>query len=286
MVLLVLQIHATEAVLQVLGPGTELAIAGDIAVKTEIEVVPHRALHALVAPFVLKAHGEIATVLITVCFNVVDTILHREGIVTVQTSFALRKVIADAVLAAELLNTQVRSCSPHLLDSCSDPLAMHGIAEIDGLDAALVLLLRELLIPHAVLLLEEPGTTEAIRTPEAVLAEPTISAISAVLTVIAHVTGEAIDALGTPFAVGAEREPRTARALAGITTVVHIFAVEDPEAVVAIFGLQSCINETTILRTHLLHIVTRFFEEEPMEVGEEGHNRTVEADVASMAHRK
>ena len=115
-------------------------------------------------------------------------------------------MIADAVLATKLLNAEVRRPLPDLINALLDPRSMSGIAKIQLFDPQIVLLLRELLVEHAVLLFEECDAAEAVRTTEAVLAETTIAAVSAVLTVIRHVANGTVDALRTPLALEAEHQ--------------------------------------------------------------------------------
>ena len=104
MIFLVLHVHAPKAVAQILTPCAELAVAAEVGMKGKIAVLARWTMSALVTPFALKAVTEIAACLVTVGFYAEETIFQSERIVTAVAVFAFRKVIADAIFAAELMD--------------------------------------------------------------------------------------------------------------------------------------------------------------------------------------
>ena len=228
-------------------------------------------MHALVAPLRLETDREVAAVLVPVRLDIEEAILVTEGIVAAVAAFAFRQVIADAILAAELVHGEVGDLLANVVHALPYGFPVRGAPEIDGCDALAVFRFGQLLVEHAEFLLVEPGAAEAIRTAEAILAEFAIAAIAAILAPVAHVAFRAIDAFVAPLALHAEREPAATRTLARVSGIVHILAVEDAEAVVAILRLHGGIRVITILRPHLLEVVARLLDEKPLEVGEEGH---------------
>ena len=125
------------------------------------------------------------------------------------------------------------------------------------LQAFRVFFFRELLVEKTVGLVPKPDAPETITAPETVLTKLTLSAVGTVLRVIHHVTVRTIDAFCTPFAADAKRKTAAADALAGVASVVHIFRVENAEAVVAILG-SDCLRKITIFGTILDEVVPRF----------------------------
>lgn len=107
-IFLPLEIHATEAVLQIFAERAEFALAAVVTMEKEIAVVIQRRVNALVTQLVLKTDRVIATVLVAVRFNTEEAIFAGEGIVAPVAVAAFRKMIPDAVFAAELVNGQVR----------------------------------------------------------------------------------------------------------------------------------------------------------------------------------
>ena len=168
------------------------------------------------------------------------------------TPFAFRQMIADALLAAELMYAQVGSGLAELLDALADSIAMASAFEIDRLHSFLILFFRQLLVEHTILFLIETNASETIGAAKAVLAERAVAAVLAILTVVGHVTIHAIDTLRAPLTAHAEREPAAAHALPRISGVVHILGVEDPEAVVAILRFDGRVGVIAVLGSHLL----------------------------------
>ena len=107
-IFLPMEIHATEAVLQIFAERAEFALAAVVTMEKEIAVVIQRRVNALVTQLVLKTDRVIATVLVAVRFNTEEAIFAGEGIVAPVAVAAFRKMIPDAVFAAELVNGQVR----------------------------------------------------------------------------------------------------------------------------------------------------------------------------------
>lgn len=121
----------------------------------------------------------------------------------------------------------------------------------------------------------EPHASETIPTSEAVLAEPRLAAVLAILAVIAGVTGRTIDAFGTPFARHAERETRAGDTLTGVPCVVDVLRIKDSKTVIAIPRLHGSIRIIAVVRTNLLEVVAGTFEKEPLKCVHKGfHRRT------------
>ena len=107
-----LHVHTAKAVFEIFGKCTKFAVAAVVAVKEEIAVVVERRVDALVAEFVLEAHGVIAATLVAVCFNAEEAVLERKRIVAAVTPFALGQVITDTILTAELVDSKIRHFLP------------------------------------------------------------------------------------------------------------------------------------------------------------------------------
>jgi hypothetical protein len=81
-VLLVLHVHATEAVFQIFRESAVLGIHTVVAMEEKIAVVVQWRVHALVAPLILETDGMVATILIAIRLNAEQAIFQRKGIVT------------------------------------------------------------------------------------------------------------------------------------------------------------------------------------------------------------
>lgn len=161
---------------------------------------------ALVAKLVLEADREIATALVSVGFDAVEAILIREGIVASIATFALGQMIADAVLATELMNAEIWHMFADFVDALMDGSTVRGALKLDSRQTLVVFLSAELLVEHAVFLLVQTRAAEAIRTAEAILAETAVTAVAAILAIVTHVASRAVNALRTPLAIRTERE--------------------------------------------------------------------------------
>ncbi len=73
-VLLVLHVHAPEAVFQVLAEDAELAVAAIMRMETKVAGMTGRTMNALVGPLTLKAVTEIAAVFVTIRLDAKKTI--------------------------------------------------------------------------------------------------------------------------------------------------------------------------------------------------------------------
>lgn len=270
MVLLVLQIHASEAILQVFAECAEFAVVAVRGVEAKISSVVVGAMDALVAPFIFEAVRQVAAIFVTVGFNAKETILQGEGIVAAVAVLAFGEVVADTVLAAELMYAEVRRSLAQFLQLFLHGLALVVALEIQGSEALRIFLLRVLLIEDAILLLIEADASEAVAASEAVLAELAVAAVRAVLAVIGHVAVRAVDALGAPFAPNAEGEAAAACALARVACVVDVFRVKDAEAVVAILR-SHCFRVVTVFGPILDEVVAGFCQKKPLKFLEEIH---------------
>ncbi len=162
------------------------------------------------------------------------------------TVFAFRQMIPDTVLTTKLMNTKIRRFRTEFLHTPPHRLSLRAALEIDRLHALLVLFFGQLFIEYAVLFLIQPCAPETIAAPKAVLAELAVTAVGAVLAEVCHVAVRAIDAFRAPLAAHAERQTAAADAFAGVAGVVHVFRVENAEAVV------------TILRPHRFGVLAVF----------------------------
>lgn len=206
----------------------------------------------------------------TVRLNAEQTVFQSERIMTAIAVFAFRQMIADAIFAAELMHAEVRRLRTELHDLISDRTALLATLQIDRLYPFFVFFFGQLFIENAVLLLVQADAPEAVAATEAVSAKLAITAVGTVLTVVSHITIRTVDALGTPLAAQTEREAAAADALTGVACEVHVFGVEDPEAVVAILGAHG-FREITVLGPVLDQVVTRFAQKKPLKLLDEVH---------------
>lgn len=84
-----------------------------------------------------------------------------------------------------------------------------------------------------------------------------VATIRAILTIVGHVAIRTVDALRAPLATETEREATATDALAGVACIVHVFGIEDAEAVVAILGSHG-LRKITILGPVLDQVVAGF----------------------------
>ncbi|MSU74847.1 hypothetical protein EXS57_03695 [Candidatus Kaiserbacteria bacterium] len=234
-ILLVLHIHAPEAVFEIFAEDAELTIAAVVSVKTIVAVMTRRTMRALVRPFTFKAVTQVATVFVSVRFDAVETIFESERIMATVTVLTFREMVADTVLAAELMHAEVRRFGAEHLYPVLHHLTLRTALQVYRLHALFVIFLGELLIEDAVLLLVETYASETVAAPKAIFTELAVTTVGAVLAEIRHIAVGAVNALRTPFATYAERQPATADAFAGVACVVDVFRVEDTETVVTIF---------------------------------------------------
>ena len=130
-----------------------------------------------------------------------------------------------------------------------------------------------MLIKNAILFLIETDASETVATSETILAELTLAAVGAVLAVVRHIAVGAVDAFRAPFAPHAERESAAADALARVASVVHVFRVENAEAVVAILGAHR-FGELAVLGTKVNNVVSRLAQKKPLKFADEVHRMT------------
>lgn len=91
-----------------------------------------------------------------------------------------------------------------------------------------------MLVEDAILFLIKADAAEAIAAAEAVFAELAVATVGAVLAIVGHVAVGAVDTFRAPLAAETECETATADTFAGVTRVVHVFGIENTEAVVTI----------------------------------------------------
>ena len=207
MILLILHVHTAEAILEIFRECTEFGVAAVVTVKKEIAVVVERRMDALIAKLVFEAHGMIATTLVAVRLNAVETIFERERIVAAVTSLALGEMIADAIFAAELMHGEIWNTTSKFLHILLQRTSLIGISKVDFFHASLVFLFTELLIEHTILFLVESDAAETMGTAETIFAELALATVAAILGMIDHVTITAIDTFRAPFATHAKCKP-------------------------------------------------------------------------------
>jgi hypothetical protein len=167
-------------------------------------------------------------------------------------------VIAGAIFAAELVHGHAWCFFSKFFHSPANQIPLRAAAKIQRFHTLLIFLFAQLFIEHTVLFLVLADTSETIAASEAVFAKLTLSAVLTVLGIIDHVAARAIDTLRAPLATDAEGEAAATHTLSRVTGVVHIFRIEDPEAVVAILRLHRRIRIVAVLGTDLLQVIPRF----------------------------
>ena len=75
-----------------------------VLMEAEVAVVTERAVDRLITELILKADGEIAAALVAVGLDAVEAVFQEEGIVAPVAVLAFGQMVADAVLAAVLVD--------------------------------------------------------------------------------------------------------------------------------------------------------------------------------------
>ncbi|TSC59472.1 MAG: hypothetical protein Greene041662_448 [Candidatus Peregrinibacteria bacterium Greene0416_62] len=137
-ILLSLEVHAAEAILQIFAECAELALAAIVAVEKKIAVVIQRRMNALVTQLILEADRMVAAVLVSVRFDAEKTVFASEGVMAAVAVPAFREMISDTVLAAELMNGQVGRFGTKILDTIGNRLSLRGIAQFQRCTSSLI----------------------------------------------------------------------------------------------------------------------------------------------------
>jgi hypothetical protein len=271
-VFLVFQVDAAEAVFEVAGVGAEFGIAGAVGVETEVAVEAEWGLHTAVEGLGFETNGEVHTVFVGIGFHGVEAVFGGKNVVAVEAVFTFRNVIAGAIFGHSLMEGGERGFAFQRFHLCLDEGEVIGIGEIELGDFLHIFFFAERLVEEVILFLIEPHTAETIFAAVTVLAVLAFGAVLAVLAEVAAVAIDAIDAFGAPLTIHAKRHAATVTAFAGITTVVHIFAVENAEAVIAVFRLHRGVRIATIFGHDELEVVTGLRPQKILEFLYERHN--------------
>lgn len=115
MILLVLQEHTPETVLDIFAEGAELTVAAVVRMETEVAAVTIGTVDALIRPLTLEAVREIAAIFVAIGLDTEETIFECERVMTAIAVLALGQMVPNAVLAAKLVQAEVwRLCAEHL----------------------------------------------------------------------------------------------------------------------------------------------------------------------------